>query len=176
MAQQLRAAGQPVAFLGLIESRRPSALTSWWVARGRRIRRRVRFEVANVRALTGRERRRYLAERSEKVAGVVARGAARLLGREAVLDREIRGMQARHLAALRRYVPRIYPGRLDLFHPAKTDADLGWTHLAGGGMHVHDVPAAGHVNPNMFGEARVRLLAERLRACLDEAHGARCRR
>jgi thioesterase domain-containing protein/acyl carrier protein len=172
-ARQLEAAGQRVAFLGLLESQQPHGLRQSRFARGfRRVRHRVSFEMSNIFALAGRDRLEYLAGRCKRLAGAASRRFARLLGRESALDGAIRGVQERHLAAVRGYVPRVYSGTLHLFHPRNADPDLGWTGFAAGGIRVHDVPRVGHVDPNMFGESRVRVLADRLRACLDEAQTA----
>ncbi len=52
-------------------------------------------------------------------------------------------MFERNLAALGRYEPGPYPGRIDLFRASDTAArnpDPGWTDLAHGGVAIHEVP------------------------------------
>ncbi|MBZ5595292.1 MAG: alpha/beta fold hydrolase [Acidobacteriia bacterium] len=70
------------------------------------------------------------------------------------------------------YVPKVYPGRLDLFR-AKVkhqleihDGELGWGRLAQGGVAVHEVPGD-HLTMNVGGNLQI--LAEQLKACLEQA-------
>jgi thioesterase domain-containing protein/acyl carrier protein len=80
------------------------------------------------------------------------------------------------------YVPRIYPGRLTLLRtrPSQTfvfrqmnhsrvmndDPQLGWGGLAAGGIEVHEIPGS-HLE--ITNEPHVRVLAQKLRSCLDRA-------
>lgn len=76
------------------------------------------------------------------------------------------------IKALRAYVPRVYPGYVTLFRASKqaagysNDRELGWGMLAAGGVRVHEIPG---YHGSIVMEPRVRILAERLRACLSEA-------
>ena len=81
-----------------------------------------------------------------------------------------------------RYVPRIYPGRLTLLRTRQgqnclfyqrdhswlmpDDRQLGWGGLAAGGVEVHEIPG-GHLE--ITDEPHVRVLAQKLRSCLDQA-------
>jgi hypothetical protein len=74
----------------------------------------------------------------------------------------------------RDYVPQVYPGRMDLFRgtdkPVEfyVDPYLGWRGLAAGGIDVHHIRVKrGYITKEPY----VRVTAERLRACLDEAQG-----
>lgn len=74
--------------------------------------------------------------------------------------------------AARNYVLRVYPGRVTVFRaihqPAPEgwdiDPQMGWGELAGGGLDIHDVPGN---HDSMFREPHARVLAEKLRACID---------
>jgi acyl-CoA synthetase (AMP-forming)/AMP-acid ligase II/thioesterase domain-containing protein/acyl carrier protein len=76
----------------------------------------------------------------------------------------------RHAAA--QYVPREWPGRLDLIRVEEPHVDgfdypdMGWHGLARGGITIHDVPG-NHLT--MLSEPNVRFVAERLRAALKQA-------
>jgi hypothetical protein len=77
-----------------------------------------------------------------------------------------------HLKSLMAYVPRPYPGRVDLFR-ARTlplsrlhERDLGWGRMALGGATVTIVPGS---HENILQEPQVRILADRLRRSFDEA-------
>ncbi|HAX75864.1 MAG TPA: hypothetical protein DCY88_08510 [Cyanobacteria bacterium UBA11372] len=74
--------------------------------------------------------------------------------------------------AARKYVLQVYPGRVTVFRaihqPAPEgwdiDPQMGWGELAGGGLDIHDVPGN---HDSMFREPHARVLAEKLRACID---------
>ena len=74
------------------------------------------------------------------------------------------------------YRPAIYPGRITVFRSVSRtafDGDdelLGWGGLAAGGIEVQDI-AGTHLN--MLSEPNVRMLAEKLQACLDHVQEAR---
>ncbi|HKV10347.1 MAG TPA: amino acid adenylation domain-containing protein, partial [Thermoanaerobaculia bacterium] len=75
-----------------------------------------------------------------------------------------------NVRAFRTYVPRAYPGGIALFRAeaggfdASLGAGLGWERLSPRPVRVHEVPGD-HVT--LLAEPHVRVLAERLRACLD---------
>lgn len=74
--------------------------------------------------------------------------------------------------ALRQYRPQVYPGRLTLFRArmqpffSSHAPDKGWQRLAAGGLDIRTVPG-NHLG--MLQEPHVKVLAEQLTACLDEA-------
>lgn len=74
--------------------------------------------------------------------------------------------------ASRNYVPRIYPGKVTLFrctqqYPQFADKPLlGWEDLAEGGVEVQEIDG---FHDTMLREPTVRVLAEKLRNCLDRA-------
>jgi thioesterase domain-containing protein/acyl carrier protein len=80
-----------------------------------------------------------------------------------------------HLQIYKKYIPKVYPGQLTLFLASKrggvpkgwyVDPEFGWGNLANEGVKVHYVPG-GH--RSLFKEPHVPVLAETLRACLDQA-------
>ncbi len=80
--------------------------------------------------------------------------------------------------ALRRYAPRPYPGRIDLFLTPETLGSpdhprLGWRNLATGGAEIHPIPGTngtitGHDGVEVE-EAHIGVLAQKLGACIDRA-------
>jgi amino acid adenylation domain-containing protein len=74
---------------------------------------------------------------------------------------------------------QVYPGRITLLRTEdkyrdqaigmQYDPQFGWGELAGGGIDIHYVPGD-HIH--LLGEPNVRYLAEKLKACLDEAQAA----
>ena len=72
--------------------------------------------------------------------------------------------------ALKNYVPQVYPGRVTLFKgidaATKVDSKLGWGGLAAEGIEIHNIPSS-HLG--MLKEPYVRVLGEKLKACLEQA-------
>jgi aspartate racemase len=72
--------------------------------------------------------------------------------------------------AIKKYIPRTYPGRLTLFRAqmqplfSSHRPDKGWRRFAAGGLDVRVVPG-NHLG--MLQEPHVKTLAKELRACLD---------
>jgi len=69
------------------------------------------------------------------------------------------------------YVPRVYPGQITQFVPAKEYSHnkkpgLGWENLAAGGVELHEIPA---YPEGMFEEPFVELLADKLKECIYKA-------
>lgn len=78
--------------------------------------------------------------------------------------------------ALRRYAPRPYPGRIDLFLTAETlessiHPRLEWRNMAAGRTEIHKIPGSHNTitgfNDTEIEEAHMRVLAQKLRACID---------
>ncbi len=67
-----------------------------------------------------------------------------------------------------RYVPQVYPGRITYFMSElrRKEPHSKWYELAAGGLDVYKMP--GH-HTSMLREPYVRVVAEQLRTCLDEA-------
>jgi len=182
MARQLRAQGQAVALVALIEAT--------WTGNGhplrraaRRIGRRIAFEREHLGRMMVPERIGHLLAKTtslvtDQAARVVeALAARRRVGRKrpSPVEDAIRRVEAAHREALRRYVPQVYPGELTLFRPARPaaahhgDPTWGWEGLAAGGLDVHEIPGE---CPTMVDEPDVQVLADRLRQCLRRAQEA----
>ena len=72
------------------------------------------------------------------------------------------------------YVTKLYPGKITLFlsseyydHPDAKISLSGWAEVAAGGLDYHVF--AGPHPLNMFHQPYVQLLAEKSRACLEDA-------
>jgi thioesterase domain-containing protein/acyl carrier protein len=162
VARQLLAAGRRVAFLALLDSFAPgypsqglAKLRDHLLELGRRppwtwpgyLRRRAGYRLART------------AEHKHLYDG----------GRSTLYQIERKIMpQARAT-----YVPRVYPGAVELFRCAEDrmlwrhTPELGWSGLAAGGITVHDIPTT---HQNLLAEPAVALLAQRLTTCLATAH------
>jgi thioesterase domain-containing protein/acyl carrier protein len=87
-------------------------------------------------------------------------------------------VQMSNLHAISIYQPRAYPGRVTLFRAEDPDdgyahsADYGWTKFAESGIEIHNVPG-GH--EAIFSPPNVRVLAEKLDACIRAALGENIR-
>jgi thioesterase domain-containing protein len=77
--------------------------------------------------------------------------------------------------ATRNYVLHLYPSRVTLFKVSEElagtspDPTLGWSEWAAGGVEVHVVPGN---HANMVYKPHVEVLAEKLRACLNQVQSA----
>lgn len=98
-----------------------------------------------------------------------------------------RRVEAGFLEALEHYEPRVYPGRVHLFRPpleeayvlgkdrvidthlSRVDSCNHWAPFVAGGIDVHVVEGT---HSSIVLEPQVRVLAEKLRVCLDEAYAA----
>jgi len=182
MARQLRAAGQAVGLLALIET---SGEGSSGGIRGavRRIRRRLAHEHETLARLSPPER---VGAALAKVLTFGQEGGRRILAgargrprrrrrRESSVDRVAARIETAHAAASRRYVLRAYPGRIVLFRPAQLparfhgDPTMGWAAWAAGGLTLEEIPGRGRT---IVEDAPARLLAQRLAQYLA-AGGAR---
>jgi amino acid adenylation domain-containing protein len=195
MAQQLRAQNQKVALLVFFDTVGPGYPK---ISRLRAIREKAsRLECRihnNLRELTrlrshhkgafAREKVWNVTERSKrknkqridrirKKIDLLAYMFYRGIGRPtpyALRDTEVREINTR---AQRIYVPQVYPGEVILFRASNQpagcypDPHLGWGGLIGGGLKIYDVP--GSHSHTMIREPKVRVVVEKLKACLSEA-------
>ncbi|MBE7553883.1 MAG: hypothetical protein HS126_22690 [Anaerolineales bacterium] len=155
MAQQLQAQGQPVGLLALVEPSAPRPIglrpyLNFVLLVSRRILQRFSRHSHNMMQLNFTERENYLRLKAKLVA---------------------------NSWALVRYVPQSYPGRIHLFVTEGSlnppHARLGWRELAAGGTELHVIPgthaAITHTHEAVPEETHLQVLAEQLRACLDDA-------
>lgn len=182
-AQQLKAAGQDVALLVLIQSTHPEAFRfrpgipaplRWWY----HLTKRVDLERENY-SYAGRG---YLGERSRRTWDVVHARIA--LALDGITGRNrthalhlpdlyvFEALRIEHGKALRKYVPRPYAGKVVLFRASKqlsglvADEYLGWKPFFDGALEVYEVP--GH-QQNLMLQPNVRRLAEELNGHLKAA-------
>jgi amino acid adenylation domain-containing protein len=164
MAQQLRAAGENVALLAILEADarrdgRPRGLVDA-----------VRFQIDSVSKLPGKQRAIYLwrklarwAERRGKSTPKAAQVEPGNESKNAVWSAMER--------AVRAYRPQSYPGAVTLFRATDRcvtgtySRTLGWGKLARGGIRVIDVPGT---HSTVLRPGSEPPMAAKLRACLDE--------
>jgi len=155
MAQQLRARGQEVALLALVEPSPPR-----------------RSGVHSYQKLAS-----YILRRIVRRAGYHSRSIAQ---RDAAEQREYLRMKRKIITnwlAMAAYTAKPYPGPIHLFLTgdslgAPRNPQLAWGELAGGGLGVYEIPGSHDTitgnNNTKIEEAHMQALAERLRGCIDE--------
>ena len=179
MAQQLRAQGEEIGLLALLDTY-PSGyaklLRDQKTLRARfgRAASRTKAHLANLRSLSLKDKLLYLVAKSKfaprKMKSQVWRRAYTSfanLGRP--LPRALQDIKELNSLAVREYVPQIYDGHVTLFWAssdlrASVDFVEGWRALAGGGIEVHEIPGT-HLD--IVKEPHVSELATKLRSCLN---------
>ncbi len=156
MAQQLRAQGQQIGTVAMIEPAPPRGFG-------------LRSVFDYVRLLIRRLLRRI---------GHHSRSVAQLASLE---RRDYIRLKLKHNAnswALRRYTPKTYSDRIHLFMTSESlkspkNPQLDWRGLSVGGAQIHEIPGTHNTitgnNNTKIEEAHMRALAEQLRACIDNA-------
>lgn len=181
MAQQLRASGQEVAFLGLVETWPPPSRATRGAERTMRappfaalVWARLKLYAATFRKLNGRELLRFVGGRLKRV-GSVMTGRDPLLGVRGELSHL--AVTNANLAAFESYVPRPYADDVVLFwaegrrvEPA-ADSRRVWLELAPGRVEVCVLP--GDDSGLMLTEPHVHPLAAKLKERLARAR-TRC--
>jgi len=181
MASQLKAAGQEVGLLALLDSypvgyskmtQNPGALRGTFGATVKRL----KAHLSNLRGCSFREKSLYLLEKAQyapiRMKSLAWRAIYRCyknLGR--ALPRALRDVQEYNWLAAHTYIPRLYDGKVTLFWASRDvrasfDLVSGWRVLAGGGMDVHEIPGS-HLD--MIKEPHVSELSAKLKACLESA-------
>jgi thioesterase domain-containing protein len=169
MAQQLAARGEPVAFVGMIDTPTPHMKERSLLARGAIHIKRLweRGPLYPVRMLKHKFEQRRTTQQHQ---GLKARGE--------VLPVELRGAQLQFAfdAAFFRYQCRPYDGRLWLFRAESEsrtkfvrDRTLGWEPFAQGGVVAIDCPGD---HFSMCAEPHIQTLCARVRAAMDDAIAA----
>jgi len=169
MAQQLRATGQEVGLLALLESWPPVSVSSRLLKPDAQallglMVDRVRLYLRTFTQLHGRQRLQYLLDRIRTISHMLAQRDAFRGDRS---ELHLRLVTQANLVALQQYNPRVYPGRAVLFRAegrkvgADDDRRLAWRQLAAGGVEVCTVP--GDDSGTMLEEPHVRVVASRLR-------------
>jgi amino acid adenylation domain-containing protein len=175
MAQQLYVQQEQIALLALFDTYAPSYLG----AASRTVRyklyhflQRVDFHLGNLLYFKPQDKQIYLRERLKVIQQRLRQHFPRfqLQAAEPTLPASVRQVQEANSQAIRSYVAQPYPGRITLFRARRQppryprDPYLGWGELAGGGIEIHEVPGY-HIS--LIGEPHVRILAEKLKACLQ---------
>jgi amino acid adenylation domain-containing protein len=181
MAQQLKAQGQTIGVLALLDTY-PSGYAKLFrneatlSAALRRAAKRTKAHVANLQRLTVKEGLAYLKNKARfaprKIKSQVWRRLYKVyenFGRP--LPRMLKDIKEFNSLAVRAYTPQVYDGKVTLFWASadlRTSIDLveGWRALAGGGIEVHEIPGS-HLD--IIKEPHVGDLANKLSSCLDHA-------
>ena len=187
MAQQLRAHGDDVALVALLDTGTPDypkmlPETSKISAKFYSLVRRFQQQRDNLQSLDGRGRFNYALAKLGKVKlkyrrkirdnykKIVRKFYASVKGNGAVPKSYIQ-LEDQIWRAGQRYIPQIYPGDVTLFRAALQplgivpDATLGWDKLIGGELEIHEVP--GH-HGSIVAEPYVSVLAEKLNFCIEK--------
>ncbi|MGA3093637.1 MAG: polyketide synthase dehydratase domain-containing protein, partial [Terriglobales bacterium] len=167
MAQQLLAAGETVSLLGLLDT------IEWQYLERYR-------NSANVRQRLAMYKLRFqrvllsghgLWHATNRAASVFSGKLYHLMYKLHLLAAPgIPDLKTVNRIAASEYRPAVYPGRLTIFRSVSRtlldgeDKLLGWGGLATGGIEIQDI-TGNHLD--MLSEPNVRILAEKLRACLD---------
>ncbi len=157
MAQQLQAQGQKVALLALVE---PSSLS----VPGLRAYFNLLVSILRRAVQRSSYHSRNLLQRSSAEQGAYIRLKVKLIA---------------NMWALARYTPQPYPGQIHFFLASESlakspqDPHLGWRELAAGRAEVYKIPgthdAITRTHDAIPEESHLQVLAEQLRACIDEA-------
>jgi len=182
MACQLAAQGEQVELLALLDSY-PSGYFKLLPGSGSLRHRAVRYAKkiqthwTNIQQLSTQDKVAYLEGKLRfapaKAKHKIYRRAFKLyqrVGRR--LPSALRNIEELNFAAVKDYIPQVYPGRATLFlasddRTAAFDVEEGWQGLIAGGLEKVRV-TGNHLD--IVKEPHVRTLAEKLRACLDRAH------
>lgn len=181
MAQQLRARGQDIGLLALLDTY-PSGYAKLFrneatlQAALRRAAKRTKAHLVNLQALSVQEGLHYVVKKARfaprKMKSQVWRWVYKRYEKFGkALPRTFRDIQEFNSLAVRNYTPQVYDGQVTLFWASadlRTSIDLvaGWRALAGGGMEVHEIPGS-HLD--IVKEPHVQELAAKLVRCLDKA-------
>jgi thioesterase domain-containing protein len=179
MAQQLKAQGQTIGLLALLDTY-PSGYAKLFRnektirAALRRGLKRAKAHVVNLQSLTVNQGLAYLIKKvrfaPRKLKSQVWRRINQSyenLGRP--LPRMLKDIKEINSLAVREYVPQVYDGQVTLFWASedlRTSIDLveGWRVLAGGGIEVHEIPGS-HLD--IVKEPYVGELSKKLGSCLQ---------
>lgn len=184
MACQLRALGQEVALLALLDSypvghQKLSPEAGALSRKTARAIQRIKTHLSNLRGLSLQEKLHYLAGKAQyapvriksKLWRTIYRSYKKL-GRD--VPSAFRNVEEFNWLAAHEFVPRLYGGRLTLFWAskdlrAKFDLIEGWQMLARAGMELHEIPGT-HLD--IIKEPHVEELARMLSECLLKAQGS----
>jgi thioesterase domain-containing protein len=175
MAQQLRAAGQEVGLLVMLETWPPVGTWARLLRPGVRlltvlslIQRRLRLYAQTLSRLNWRERVKFLGARVRMVGQMVAQRDV-FRGDRSEFYQDV--VNQANLIAYQEYEPRPYAGRVVFYRAegrrvhAHQDRRLAWAQLITGDLDVHTVP--GDDSGLMLTEPHVQVLARELKARIE---------
>jgi amino acid adenylation domain-containing protein len=171
MAQQLRAQGQTVSLLALLDGRIPTQDDTFPEEDSKAIALVERYFGVSFDPI---ESAAELSEDEQLVLRLDQAKSAGLVPAELDISQVRRFVELLRsdLRATRSYQLQLYPGRITFFKASETlegaseDQTMGWRDWASGGVEVHVVPGN---HANLMYEPHVEVLAEKLTACLDRA-------
>jgi thioesterase domain-containing protein len=179
IAQQLRAAGQEVGLLALLETWPPETVSTHRHPRASRpaavaafVTDRLRLYRDALAPLRGRDRLRYLLGRLKPLSDLVRHGDP---FRGVLAEFHRHAVARANLLAFQRYEPRPYPGPAVLIYAegrrftGPVDGRLRWRQLTGD-LQVYGVP--GDDSGELLREPHVRVVAAQLTKCLQPAQPA----
>jgi thioesterase domain-containing protein/acyl carrier protein len=181
MACQLRAQGQEIGLLALLDSypvgyERMSADGRSLRMRAQTLRKRLAAHLANIRSLPGTEKLSYVFDKSKygpvRVKSKLWRAIYRSYKNLGLnLPQALRDVTEFNWLAAQKFCPQSYDGRVTLFWAskdlrAKFDMVEGWQALARHGVDLHEIPGT-HLD--MIKEPHVSELARKLKDCLVRA-------
>lgn len=172
MAQQLVRAGEKVSLLAVLDTYSPTFKSEVPPASYQ-----LKIHKYNLSRLAIRDKIIYILERVWwKVEDLIAKIADKLHlktgGKTEELPEHLQRIEEANRQAVHNYKPQVYPGRLTLLRALERptrkyfDPLMGWGELVAGGVEIVEVP--GH-HKTLILEPRVRILAKKLRECIDKA-------
>jgi amino acid adenylation domain-containing protein len=153
MAQQLQKRDEPVAFLGIIDTRLYSTrFARFWHG--------SRVFLTSMLPHLGPYSSEYLYSQSAEPGGETKLPNFKT----SEFKRLLQVFQA-NVRADSHYRPQRYPGQLTLFKTAQQDSTWGWGDIAADGVALHQIPGQ---HMNVLRPPQVQVLAEKLSACLTQ--------
>jgi amino acid adenylation domain-containing protein len=178
MACQLAEAGEEVALLALLDTYPAGYFKLLPGSRGGRASRnarKIQSHISNLRQLGIAEQAKYILE---KLSYAPAKAKHKIFRRAYKIYRSIgrplppvlKNIEELNFAAVKDYVPQVYPGPAALFLAndltSGYDVEEGWEQLVAA-LEVHEI-SGNHLD--IIKEPHVQVLAEKLNGCLERAH------
>ncbi|MCC5650789.1 amino acid adenylation domain-containing protein [Nostoc sp. XA013] len=113
----------------------------------------------------------HFTQKGDATVNLISNESKRRLLSEPAIVPILRVFYANSQAVLK-YVPQVYPKRINLFRTkvqlniAEEEPSMGWDHLAVGGTEIHHIPG-NHLT--MLRKPHIQVLAAQLRACIEKA-------
>ncbi|HEY9833014.1 MAG TPA: thioesterase domain-containing protein, partial [Stenomitos sp.] len=177
MARQLKAQGKTIAFLGLFDAHAPGykKLVFWrWLLKKINYTSQNGFQIL----LNKVQSQLFGKPKPETINAELASLTQHLhLDSQKSIDHSIELVTKINFQAIDYYAPKPYCGQATLFRATleeppegwEFDPYLGWKKLVNKGIEIQDIPA---IHIRMFDEPNVKIVAEKLRDCLDKSHSS----